>query len=110
MENSNKSAVKKPGTLQSPTFASGHSSFSRQQADANPLASAMAPSKAYITALERQSPSIQDINEVFRLHCKNYMLASFYETLRTSVGLSKLVVLYMMPANVSYDVDIKDSY
>jgi pimeloyl-ACP methyl ester carboxylesterase len=51
-----------------------------------------APPKSYVSALERQSPAIQDINEVFGHQCDNLTLVSFYETLPVKIGFTKLVV------------------
>ncbi|KAI9890123.1 MAG: hypothetical protein M1814_004404 [Vezdaea aestivalis] len=43
--------------------------------------------KNYITELAKNSSSLQDINEQFRGLCGNVSLVSFYETLKTSLGL-----------------------
>ena len=51
-----------------------------------------APPKAYIAALERQSPVIQDINEEFSHQCEGLDLVSFYETLPARLGFTKLIV------------------
>lgn len=42
--------------------------------------------KAYVAELEKNSSSLQDINEQFRNICGNLTLVSFYETLKTSLG------------------------
>ena len=51
-----------------------------------------APPKAYITDLEAHSTALQDINEQFRTVCGELALVSFYETMKTSFGISKLLV------------------
>jgi len=48
--------------------------------------------KSYLSALERQSPAIQDINEVFSHQCNSLQLVSFHETLAVKIGFVKLVV------------------
>lgn len=52
----------------------------------------VATPKTYIAALERQSPVIQDINEVFSHQCEGLTLVSFYETLPTRLTFTKLMV------------------
>lgn len=49
--------------------------------------------KAYVAELEKKSGSLQDINEQFRNVCGDLELVSFYETLKTSlgVGIKKMV-------------------
>ncbi|MCJ1353732.1 MAG: hypothetical protein MMC33_003719 [Icmadophila ericetorum] len=42
--------------------------------------------KAYVAELEKNSSSLQDINEQFRHICAELELVSFYETLKTSIG------------------------
>ena len=42
--------------------------------------------KTYVAELERQSGSLQDINEHFRNICGDLQLVSFHETLKTNVG------------------------
>lgn len=49
-------------------------------------------SKAYVAELGTQSSSLQDINEQFSKFCEELQLASFFETLKTSVGLTKILV------------------
>jgi len=48
--------------------------------------------KVYVAELEADSPTLQDINEQFRLVCKPLRLVSFYETLKTQVGTSRALV------------------
>ena len=42
--------------------------------------------KLYISELANNSSSLQDINEQFRIICGDLILASFYESLKTSLG------------------------
>lgn len=50
------------------------------------------PPKAYVADLDIQSGSLQDINEQFRISCESLELASFFETLKTSFGVTKVLV------------------
>lgn len=52
-----------------------------------------APPKAYITDLHTHSRMLQDINEQFRTVCDDLSLISFFETLKTSFGVSKAIVV-----------------
>ena len=51
-----------------------------------------APPKAYIAELDIHSSSLQDINEQFRVGCESLELASFFETQKTSFGMTKVLV------------------
>lgn len=53
--------------------------------------------KAYIAELDTQSSSLQDINEQFRICCEELQLASFFETKKTSFGVTKVIVRYGHP-------------
>lgn len=55
-------------------------------------ASLVLSTKVYLSELETMSPTLQDINEQFRLVCKPLRLVSFYETEKTSIGGSKKLV------------------
>ena len=50
--------------------------------------------KNYVADLEKQSGSLQDINEQFRNICGNLRLISFHETIRTNLGagIKKMVI------------------
>ncbi|KAI4262936.1 MAG: hypothetical protein L6R42_001894 [Xanthoria sp. 1 TBL-2021] len=50
--------------------------------------------KNYVAELEKQSGSLQDINEQFRNMCGSLELVSFHETLKTNVGagIKKMIV------------------
>ena len=52
-----------------------------------------APPKAYIADLDTHSSALQDINEQFGKLCNELSLFSFFETLKTSFGLTKLVIV-----------------
>ncbi|KAK8000629.1 hypothetical protein PG990_013229 [Apiospora arundinis] len=51
-------------------------------------------SKAFVADLEKNSGALQDINEQFRHMCGGLELVSFYETMKTSigVGIKRLIV------------------
>jgi len=55
-----------------------------------------APPKAYVAELDAQSSSLQDINEQFRTGCENLNLASFFETKKTNIGVTKLLVSFAL--------------
>ena len=59
--------------------------------------------KNYVAELERQSGSLQDINEQFRNICGTLELVSFHETLRTHVGagIKKMVSASFVYPSVS---------
>lgn len=46
----------------------------------------------YITDLELNSTSLQEINELFRNICADLTLVSFYESLKTAIGKLKFLV------------------
>ncbi|KAH0558740.1 hypothetical protein GP486_004616 [Trichoglossum hirsutum] len=52
-----------------------------------------APPKAYIADLETLSSALQDINEQFRTICGGVALVSFFETLKTSCGVAKMIIV-----------------
>ena len=52
-----------------------------------------APPKSYIEDLDTQSRTLQDINEQFRTLCGELSLISFFETLKTSLGITKSLVV-----------------
>lgn len=58
----------------------------------NILAIAPIPPKAYVSALERQSSVLQDINDVFGRDCDDLKLVSFHETLPARIGIIRLIV------------------
>ncbi|KAL8715496.1 MAG: hypothetical protein Q9220_000831 [cf. Caloplaca sp. 1 TL-2023] len=57
-------------------------------------ASPSGSAKNYVAELERQSGSLQEINEQFRNMCSGLTLVSFHETIRTSLGagIKKMIV------------------
>jgi pimeloyl-ACP methyl ester carboxylesterase len=60
-----------------------------------------APPKAYVAALERQSPVLQDINETFAHQCQHLRLVSFYESLKTNMTFTRLIVSLRAPSDLS---------
>ncbi len=54
--------------------------------------------KNYVAELEKQSGSLQDLNEQFRNMCGSLELVSFHETLKTNVGagIKKMVCARIM--------------
>lgn len=52
-----------------------------------------APPKAYIEDLDTHSRILQDINEQFRASCADLSLVSFFETLKTSFGITKSLIV-----------------
>jgi WD40 repeat protein/pimeloyl-ACP methyl ester carboxylesterase len=65
-----------------------------------------APPKAYVSDLERQSTSISDINESFRQGCEELLLVSFYETLKTNLHLSKILIVEKDSAVLGYPHEV----
>ena len=51
------------------------------------------PPKAYVDDLDTQSRALQDINEQFRTLCGDLSLVSFFETLKTSFGITKSLIV-----------------
>ncbi len=57
--------------------------------------------KSYVAELERQSDSLQDINEQFQNICGSLELVSFHETLKTNVGAGIKKMVGAMSLNKS---------
>lgn len=55
------------------------------------LATPLSSQKQYVAELIKNGPFLQTINEQFRHSAPNLRIFSFYETLRTSVGLASTV-------------------
>ncbi|KAH6843034.1 NACHT and WD domain-containing protein, variant [Chaetomium sp. MPI-CAGE-AT-0009] len=68
-----------------------------------------APPKSYVSALERQSPVIQTINEVFKRHCDGLELVSFFETLPIKLGFMRLIIVEKESAVLGYGNEISAS-
>ncbi|KAB5530436.1 NACHT and WD domain-containing protein, variant [Coniochaeta sp. 2T2.1] len=68
-----------------------------------------APPKAYVAELERQSSSISDINENFRQQCEELSLVSFYETLKTNMHVSKVLIVEKDSAVLGYPNEVSAS-
>jgi len=56
--------------------------------------------KVYISELEHDSTTLQDINEQFRHFCGDLALVSFYETLKTSLGPGLKIMVSMLCCNL----------
>lgn len=67
-----------------------------------------APPKAYLSDLDIQSTALQDINEQFRTTCENISLVSFFETLKTSLGVTKIHVRDILDLLVLGPLTVKD--
>lgn len=52
-----------------------------------------APPKSYVEDLDTHSRTLQDINEQFRTLCGDLSLVSFFETLKTSFGITKSLIV-----------------
>lgn len=59
-------------------------------------------SKAYVADLDIHSGVLQDINEQFRVVCGDLALVSFFETLKTSFGVTKVLVRFSNATMNSY--------
>lgn len=59
-------------------------------------------SKAYIGDLEPGSGALQSINEDFRHYSNDLQLRSFYETLKTQIGMSSTLIVDKESATLGY--------
>ncbi|TLD26571.1 hypothetical protein PspLS_05202 [Pyricularia sp. CBS 133598] len=62
--------------------------------------------KQYVADLQRNSPSIIDINEQFRFHASQLEIVSFFETMQSSIGPRKLVIVERDSAVLGYPNEI----
>ncbi|XMA09563.1 hypothetical protein WAI453_002354 [Rhynchosporium graminicola] len=62
--------------------------------------------KIYINEIDKDSTTISDINEQFRNICGGLNLVSFHETLETSIGLTKAMVVERDSAILGYPGEI----
>lgn len=62
-----------------------------------------------MTDLERQSSSVSDINENFRQQCEVLSLVSFYESLKTNMHLSKVLIFEKHSAVLGYPNEVSAS-
>lgn len=67
-----------------------------------------APPKAYVEDLDTQSRTLQDINEQFRTLCGNLYLVSFFETLKTSFGFAKFLIVEKESGVLGYPQEISN--
>ena len=58
--------------------------------------------KPFVSDLERNSGAVQSINDEFRHHSRTLELRSFYETIKTSVGVSSLLIVNKESAVLGY--------
>ena len=62
--------------------------------------------KQYISELSINSPTLQEINEQFRNLAPNVSLVSFFETLKTAIGPSQVMVLQKDSSILGYPGEI----
>ncbi len=67
-----------------------------------------APPKAYIEDLDTHSRTLQDINEQFRTLCGDLSLVSFFETLKTSFGITKSLIVEKESGVLGYPQEISN--
>jgi WD40 repeat protein len=65
--------------------------------------------KSFISDLMKCSPAIEELNEQFRHHVPRLSIWSFYETLVTSIGPKKLMVLEKESSVLGYPTEISRS-
>jgi len=65
-------------------------------------ASVLYGEKPFVTDLERNSIAISSINEEFRHYAHNLQLFSFYETLKTSLGVTSSLIVNKDSAILGY--------
>ncbi len=64
--------------------------------------------KQYVSELKSNSLTLQEINEQFRNLAKNLNIVSFYETLQTTVGPSKTMILQKDSSSLGYPDEISE--
>jgi len=64
------------------------------------------PSRDFIADLEKSSPALEELNEQFRHVAPKLSIWSFYETLATPVGITKLMVLDKESSILGYTNEI----
>ncbi|KAJ9639626.1 hypothetical protein H2204_003696 [Knufia peltigerae] len=62
--------------------------------------------KEYVSELRINSPTLQEINEQFRNLAPKLSIVSFFETLKTSIGLSRMMVLQKDSSILGYPGEI----
>lgn len=60
-------------------------------------------SKAYVTELTRNSPTIDELNESFRHYASKLEIFSFYETLGTQIGPMNVMILEKQSSVLGYE-------
>ena len=63
-------------------------------------------SKPYLGDLERGSGTLQSINDDFRHYSDDLQLRSFYETLKTSIGVNSVLIVDKASATLGYQNEI----
>lgn len=66
-------------------------------------------SKRYVSELAHQGPFLQAVNEQFRHSAPRLQIFSFYETLKTSIGLTSTVILDQESAKLNYPGEVSRS-
>lgn len=66
-------------------------------------------SKQYVSELTKQGPFLQALNEQFRHSAPRLQIFSFYETLKTSLGLTSTMILDQESAKLNYPGEISRS-
>lgn len=73
------------------------------------LAASFQSPKNFISDLAKCSPAIEELNEQFRHHVPRLSIWSFYETLVTSIGPKKMMVLEKESSVLGYPTEISRS-
>lgn len=68
----------------------------------NNILLAISSKKPCVSDLERNSGAVQSINDGFRHYCKGLELRSFYETIKTNIGVSSLLIVSKDSATLGY--------
>ncbi len=68
----------------------------------NNILLAISSKKPFVSDLERNSGAVQSINDGFRHYSKGLELRSFYETIKTNIGVSSLLVVSKDSATLGY--------
>lgn len=66
--------------------------------------------KEYISELRINSPTLQEINEQFRNLAPNVSMVSFFETLKTAIGPSQVMVLQKDSSILGYPGEISNPF
>ncbi|KAL3434765.1 hypothetical protein BDV09DRAFT_168924 [Aspergillus tetrazonus] len=72
----------------------------------NLLRASFLSSKSFIAELQRGSPALEDINEQFRHIAPKLLIASFYESLATKIGIHSAMIVIRDSATLGYQQEI----